>query len=106
MDLDLGCVSSFMVLIEERHFGRAAVRLHMTSSALTKRIQRLEHQVGAVMIERGSMGLVSVTAGGLRFAQQAGPLLDQARAAKESAKTVVDVARSARPSRSKDMTGT
>jgi DNA-binding transcriptional LysR family regulator len=41
MELDLLLASTFMVLVDEKHFGRAAARLHLTSSALTKRIQRL-----------------------------------------------------------------
>jgi DNA-binding transcriptional LysR family regulator len=46
MDLDLSCVASFLVLLDERHYGRAAAKLNLTSSALSKRIQRLERQVG------------------------------------------------------------
>ena len=52
--MDLGLVASFMTLVDEEHFGRAAARLHLTSPALTKRIQRLERQLGVTLIERGS----------------------------------------------------
>ena len=31
MELDLGLASSFLVLAEEGHYGRAAARLHVTS---------------------------------------------------------------------------
>ena len=34
MELDLACVSNYLVLVEEHHFGRAATRLHLTSSGL------------------------------------------------------------------------
>lgn len=51
-DLDLSSVASFLVLAEEEHYARAAQRLHLTPSALTKRMQRLERQIGAVLLVR------------------------------------------------------
>ena len=86
MELDLGLASSFLVLAEEGHYGRAAARLHVTSPALTKRIQRLERQLGAVLLQRGPAGVVRVTAAGLRFAEAAGPLLAHAEAARQAAR--------------------
>ncbi|WP_432873024.1 LysR family transcriptional regulator [Microbispora rosea] len=86
MDLDLGLVANFLVLVEEMHYGRAAVRLHMTPSALTKRIQRLERQLGVPLVERDSAGLLAVTLAGRRFAVAAVPLIAQANAALESAR--------------------
>jgi len=90
MELDLSGVADFLVLIEEGHYGRAAARLHMTTSALSKRIQRLEHQVGARLLVRGPTGTVGPTASGARFAQDAGPLLAAARAARAAARAVMD----------------
>ncbi len=86
MDLDLGCVASFLVLVEECHYGRAAQRLHLTASALTKRIQRLEAQVGTELLLRGTSGVVGPTTAGIRFAQGAGTLLEQAREATMAAR--------------------
>lgn len=86
MDLDLDCLSSLMVLMEERHYGRAAARLHVTSSALTKRIQRLERQIGASLVERGPIGMLSLTPAGLRLAAEAGPLLAHAGAVRDAAR--------------------
>lgn len=77
MDLDLGCVASF-VLVDEGHYGRAAARLHLTSPALTKRIQRLEHQVGVRLVERGPTGSLRVTPAGHRLAPEARALLAHA----------------------------
>lgn len=42
----------FIVVAEVGHFGRAAQRLHLTQSALTKPVQVLERQVGTVLIDR------------------------------------------------------
>ena len=86
MELDLGLASSFLVLAEEGHYGRAAARLHLTSPALTKRIQRLERQLGVVLLQRGPAGALRVTAAGLRFADAAGPLLAHAEAARQAAR--------------------
>jgi DNA-binding transcriptional LysR family regulator len=86
MELDLGLAWSFLVLAEEGHYGRAAARLHMTSPALTKRIQRLEQQLGVAVLQRGPAGVLRVTAAGLRFAEAAGPLLAHAEAARQAAR--------------------
>jgi DNA-binding transcriptional LysR family regulator len=85
MELDLDCIASFLVLVEEKHYGRAAGRLHVTSPALTKRMQRLERQLGVALIARGAVGFVGLTAAGTRFAHAAGPLLAHASAARRSA---------------------
>jgi DNA-binding transcriptional LysR family regulator len=86
MDLDLGLVANFLVLVQERNYGRAAVRLHLTSSALTKRIHRLEGQLGVALVERDPAGVFAVTSAGRRFAIAAGPLIAQASAARDSAR--------------------
>ena len=86
MELDLSLASSFLVLAEEGHYGRAAARLHVTSPALTKRIQRLERQLGVVLLQRTPTGILRMTAAGLRFAEAAGPLLAHAEAARQAAR--------------------
>ncbi|MFI7581133.1 LysR family transcriptional regulator [Kocuria kalidii] len=83
--MDLECVASFLILAEEEHFGRAAARLHLSSPALTKRIQRLEQQVGITLIEHRNSGGFTLTAAGRRFLPQAKILLLQARVARSAA---------------------
>ena len=85
MDLDLECVASFLLVLEEGHYGRAAVRLHLSPSALTKRIQRLEHQLGVALLVRDESGVAGPTPAGTRFADQAEYLLDVALAAQAAA---------------------
>lgn len=82
MDLDLTAVESFIAVTEARHFGRAADGLHLSASALTKRIQRLETAVGVPLIERDSGGYVGLTAAGRRFVQFAPQLVHAAQVAK------------------------
>jgi DNA-binding transcriptional LysR family regulator len=79
VELDLGCVSDFLVLLEVGHYGRAAQRLHLSGSALSKRVQRLERQVGVPLLVRGPMGTLGPTAAGVRFAAAAAPVLAAAR---------------------------
>ena len=87
MDLDLGLAANFVVLAEERHFQRAAVRLHLSPSGLTKQIQRLERQLGVGLIERGPAGVSRLTAAGARFAIEVVPLLAHAEAVRRATQT-------------------
>ncbi len=86
MDLDIGLIPGLLALAEEGHYGRAAARLHLTASALTRRVQRLERQVGATLVERGPAGVLGLTAAGERFVVAAEPLLAQATAACHAAR--------------------
>ena len=85
--MDLECVASFLALAEAENFGRAAMRLHVGSPALTKRIQRLERQVGVALVEHRASGGFELTAAGRRFLRQAEPLLLQARITRAAAQS-------------------
>ena len=85
MDLDLTAVESFLAVTDSRHFGRAAGKLGVSVSALTKRIQRLEAAVGVPLIERDTGGFVGLTLAGRRFVQFAPQLVHAAEAAKTAA---------------------
>ncbi len=85
MDLDLTAVESFIAVTELRHFGRAADRLGVSASALTKRIQRLEAAVGVPLIERDTGGYAGLTPAGRRFVQFAPQLVHAAQAARSAA---------------------
>ncbi len=87
MDVDLELAASFLALVDEWHYGQAAAALDLTTSALTKRIQRLERQLGVRLAERGPEGLTGLTAAGMDFARVARPLLQHARAAVQAART-------------------
>ena len=78
MDLDLSCVQSLLVVLDEGHYGRAATRMHLTASALTKRIQRLERQLGTTLVTRDGNGLAIPTPAARRFRAPAAQLLSDA----------------------------
>lgn len=85
MDLDLTAVESFIAVIDQRHFGRAAESLGITVSALTKRIQKLEGALGVPLIERDSGGFIGLMPAGQRFVQFAPQLLLAAQSAQLAA---------------------
>jgi DNA-binding transcriptional LysR family regulator len=64
----------FLVVIEEGSLRRAAERLHISQSAITRQIQLLEHDLGGQILERASFG-VRPTSGGQALARKARGLL-------------------------------
>lgn len=55
--LDPRQLECFIAVAEELNLNRAAIRLHMTQPPLTRRIQRLERDVGAELFLRAAGGL-------------------------------------------------
>ncbi|MVW77729.1 LysR family transcriptional regulator [Bordetella sp. 02P26C-1] len=63
MSLTLRGLQQFLVLSEERHFSRAAQKLHLTQSALSRSIQALEDDVGLTLLDRDPAGVKLTQAG-------------------------------------------
>jgi DNA-binding transcriptional LysR family regulator len=79
-DGGLELTQSFVVVAEELNFRRSAERLHIDQSALTRRIQKLEHILGFALFERTTRE-VSLTPAGRSFYEENAKLLqDYARA--------------------------
>ncbi|MBW3760259.1 LysR family transcriptional regulator [Aeromonas jandaei] len=52
--MELRDLKAFVTLGEVLHFGQAAVRQHVTQSALSKQIRRLEEEIGGELFERNA----------------------------------------------------
>src|ERR1700752_623988 len=79
----------FVAVAEELHFGRAAERLHMSQSPLSRAIRELERDLGVVLFVRNTRQVELPSAGSL--------LLERAhRALEEIDGAITEVRRSVR----------
>lgn len=81
---ELSQLRCFVVVAEELHFGRAALRLHLTQPPLSRQIQLLENRLGVRLLERSSRS-VRLTNVGRGFLSDARHIL---RLAEDSATAV------------------
>ncbi|MDN2499984.1 LysR family transcriptional regulator, partial [Nocardia nova] len=79
-DLDLAAVRAFVAAAEERQFSLAAVVLGISQQAVSKRIAKLEDQLGTALFARVPAGIVP-TAAGARLLPHARALLAVAETA-------------------------
>jgi DNA-binding transcriptional LysR family regulator len=76
--IELRVLRQFLAVAEELHFGRAALRLHMSQPPLTMAIQKLEAELGVQLFERTSRS-VALTAAGLALLPEARRMLAQSQ---------------------------
>ncbi|MEY4754035.1 MAG: hypothetical protein RJA44_1710, partial [Pseudomonadota bacterium] len=72
----------FVCVAEERNIGRAALRLHISQPPLTRQIQQLEEEIGALLFKRSSRGVELTDAGRVLY-EDARSILGQAERAAE-----------------------
>ncbi|GAB2655465.1 LysR family transcriptional regulator [Nocardia goodfellowii] len=80
LDLDLSAVRAMVAISEEGQFGLAAAVLGISQQAVSKRIAKLESQLGVPLFER-RIGNAALTAHGARFLPHARSTLATADAA-------------------------
>lgn len=78
--LDLGTLRSFVTIAETGSMTRAASRLHMTQSALSMQIKRLEQSLALSVFDRSTHGMTPTPGGDqlLHYARQMLELNDEA----------------------------
>ncbi len=74
--MDFKQLEIFTVLAKELHFAKAAKQCHMTASAVTRSIQRLEQELGCQLLLRNNRS-VELTQAGLNFAEYAKESLEK-----------------------------
>lgn len=83
---DVRLLRALVALDAERHFGRAAQRVHVSQPALSRQIAQLEREIGTQLFRRTSRS-VEPTPAGRRLAQRADDALGAIDAAVEEART-------------------
>ncbi len=82
--LDVRDLECLVVLAEELHFNRAALRLSIAQPALTKRVQKIEAELGVDLFTRGPGG-VALTGAGHELLGHARRMLGEWRAMQRDA---------------------
>ncbi|WP_433362652.1 LysR family transcriptional regulator [Actinoplanes sp. CA-142083] len=72
--MDIQQLRCFLAVAEELHFGRAAERLHMTASPVSRIVKDLERELGAELFVRG-YHQIELTPAGVELARRVPPLL-------------------------------
>lgn len=76
--MELRQLKWFTVLAEELHYGRAAQRIPVATSALSTTVKKLEQELGVTLIDRGRRA-IALTPAGRELAEHAHTLLNAAQ---------------------------
>lgn len=87
MTMDLRQLRYFVAVAEERHFGRAAARLHMAQPPLSQAIRQLEGELGLTLLHRTTRR-VDLTAAGAAYLERARAILAEVDEAAQHARRV------------------
>jgi len=87
--MELHHLRRFSVLAEELHFTRAAERLHIEQSPLSRTIKELEGELGVLLFSRGRRGTQLTKAGNI-FLQDVRRVFTVLEQARENVKAVCD----------------
>lgn len=87
--IELRHLRYFVAVAEDLHFGRAAQRLHIVQPALSRQIQQLEGEVGALLLQRTQRS-VALTAAGEVFLEKSRLILAQVMQASREAARIAE----------------
>jgi DNA-binding transcriptional LysR family regulator len=82
--MDINLARTFLEIVETRHFGRAAERLHITQTAVSARVRALEELLGRPLFVRNKAG-AALTPAGQRFMRHARTLVQVWESARQQA---------------------
>jgi DNA-binding transcriptional LysR family regulator len=81
--MDLRQLEYFVAVAEEANFTRAAERVHITQSGVSAQVRRLEHELGATLIDRSGR-TATLTAAGVAALEHARAVLASAGAVRHA----------------------
>ena len=87
--MEIRQLEGFVAVAEEQHFGRAAARVHLSQSALSRQIQRLEADLEVQLLDR-TQRQAQLTAAGRAFLRDAREVLRWTVRARNAAKAAAD----------------
>lgn len=87
--MELRHLRYFQAVAEERHFGRAAERLHMAQPPLSQQIRQLEEELGVRLLDRNTRR-VELTEAGAAYLERVRAILSEVDDAGEEARRVAD----------------
>lgn len=82
------CLQAFVTIASEGQFVRAADTLGCTQSVISKRLGRLEDQLGTRLLKRNKRAKVELTHEGMQFLQPARQMLEELRRVEETGRRI------------------